>query len=152
METEKNAARQAPALEVGAGTESGTPLPAVAAPLASQGLPEAAALSEEQLWDDYADGKLDCEAVLYATLKRYEADKLTIERQQERIRELEKQKRRMDDMLPLFEEARDAITAIPLASAKLRGLRLDLADRMDEVGIADNWTARDAARGAKEKE
>lgn len=52
--------------------------------------------------------------------------------------------RRLKAMMPLFEEARDALTAIPLVSAKLHGLRLDLADRMDQVGIAENWKALDA--------
>jgi hypothetical protein len=36
-------------------------------------------------------------------------------------------------MIPLFEEALDALTAIPLESAKLRGVRLDLADRIAEL-------------------
>ena len=53
--------------------------------------------------------------------------------------------RRLDAMLPLFEEARDAICAIPLASAKLRGIRLDLGDRMDEVGVPAKWKAKLAA-------
>ena len=57
-----------------------------------------------------------------------------------------KLKRRMAALIPLFQEARDAITAIPLAAAKLRGLRLDLADRMDEVGELARWEAIDAMR------
>ena len=55
-------------------------------------------------------------------------------------------KRRLRAMLPLFEEARDAITTIPLATARLRGLRLDLADRMDDVGVPERWTALLAAQ------
>jgi hypothetical protein len=43
---------------------------------------------------------------------------------------------RLTDIIPLFQEARDALTAIPLASAKLRGLDLTLADRMDRAGTA----------------
>jgi hypothetical protein len=53
--------------------------------------------------------------------------------------------RRLKAMIPLFEEARDALTAIPLASAKLRGVRLDLADRMDDVGVPSRWEVIDAA-------
>lgn len=41
--------------------------------------------------------------------------------------------RRLTAMIPLFEEALDALTAIPLESAKLRGVRLDLADRIAEL-------------------
>ena len=47
----------------------------------------------------------------------------------------------MVSLLPLFEEARDALTAIPLASAKLHNVRLDLAERMDRVGVKANWDA-----------
>lgn len=57
-----------------------------------------------------------------------------------------KAERRLRAMLPLFEEARDAITSIPLATAKLRGLRLDLADRMDDVGVPERWVALLAAQ------
>lgn len=63
-----------------------------------------------------------------------------------RVRQLEKHERRLNDMLPLFQEARDALPAISLASAKLRGLRLDLGDRMDAVGEPENWLAMDAER------
>ena len=53
-------------------------------------------------------------------------------------------KRRLAAMMPLFQEARDALPCITLAQAKLRGLRLDLADRMDDVGIAERWKQREA--------
>jgi len=43
---------------------------------------------------------------------------------------------RLETIIPLFEEARDALTAIPLASAKLRGIDLSLGDRMDRAGTA----------------
>lgn len=56
--------------------------------------------------------------------------------------------RRFKAMLPLFEEARDAITAIPLASARLRGLDLTLAARMDSVGIPEQWKQIDAMNQA----
>lgn len=52
---------------------------------------------------------------------------------------------RLAAMFPLFEEARDALTAIPLASAKLHNVRLDLADRMDDVGDPKRWAARQEA-------
>jgi hypothetical protein len=57
--------------------------------------------------------------------------------------------RRLKAMIPLFEEARDALAAIPLASAKLRGVRLDLADRMDDVGVPSRWEVIDAAMREK---
>ena len=71
-----------------------------------------------------------------------------LRRQQEVV--AEKYKRRLQAMMPLFQEARDAICAIPKTAAKLRGLRLDLADRMDDVGIAERWAAREAAQAAAE--
>lgn len=62
-----------------------------------------------------------------------------------RVAELEE---RLDAMIPLFEEARDALPAITLESAKLRGIRLDLADRMDDVGDPERWAARKSASAA----
>ena len=52
---------------------------------------------------------------------------------------------RLTAMLPLFEEARDALCVIPLATAKLRNISLTLADRMDDVGIPDRWRQHPAA-------
>ena len=49
---------------------------------------------------------------------------------------------RLKAMMPLFQEARDAITVIKHPQAVLAGLNLTLADRMDDVGIAERWTAR----------
>jgi hypothetical protein len=63
----------------------------------------------------------------------------------EAVDERDALKRRLAAMFPLFQEARDALTAIPLASAKLHGIRLDLADRMDDVGVPDRWKAREEA-------
>lgn len=65
------------------------------------------------------------------------------------IENLKKHKRRLADMLPLFQEARDAITAINLSTAKLHGLSLDLDKRMDRVGILEEWEAMDEARKNK---
>lgn len=50
-----------------------------------------------------------------------------------------KYKRRLAAMIPLFEQARDAICMIPLTVAKLRGLDLKLGDKMDVVGVAEDW-------------
>ena len=66
---------------------------------------------------------------------------LLVERFKAQLADREKDARRLRAMMPLFEEARDAITAIPLAAAKLRNIRLDLADRMDEVGVPERWAA-----------
>jgi len=41
---------------------------------------------------------------------------------------------RLKEVVPLFEEARDALPAIMLSSAKLHSVRLDLGDRMDKAG------------------
>jgi chromosome segregation ATPase len=41
---------------------------------------------------------------------------------------------RLQEIMPLFQEARDALPAINLATAKLRGLSLDLDERMDAAG------------------
>jgi hypothetical protein len=76
-------------------------------------------------------------------LERELAD--AINRLSEAVDERDALKRRLAAMFPLFQEARDALTAIPLASAKLHGIRLDLADRMDDVGVPDRWKAREEA-------
>lgn len=55
-----------------------------------------------------------------------------------------KHRRRLKAMMPLFVEARDALPAIQMASAKMRGLSLTLADRMDAVGNGDSWATLDA--------
>lgn len=56
---------------------------------------------------------------------------------------------RMNVMMPLFEEARDALCAISTTAAKLHNVRLDLADRMDDVGIPERWKALTDARKAQ---
>lgn len=61
------------------------------------------------------------------------------------IAERDRLKARMDAMMPLFEEARDALPAITETSARIRGVRLDLADRMDAVGDPERWAASRAA-------
>ena len=65
--------------------------------------------------------------------------------------EVDKLTRRLKAVMPLFEEARDALPAISTASAKLHNIRLDLADRMDDVGIPERWATREAAEAAKGK-
>jgi len=49
--------------------------------------------------------------------------------------------KRLDAMMPLFQEARDALCAISTVSAKLHGVSPTLADRMDDVGIPERWAA-----------
>ena len=49
---------------------------------------------------------------------------------------------RLKAIMPLFQEARDALSAITTVQAKLHNIRLDLADRMDDVGIPERWRAR----------
>ncbi len=46
-------------------------------------------------------------------------------------------------VMPLFQEARDALTAITEAQRKLHGISSTLADRMDEAGTfsLDDWNA-----------
>lgn len=65
---------------------------------------------------------------------------IEIERLRESQREAERDaaylKWRLTAIIPLFQEARDALCAIPLANAKLRGLDLSLGDRMDAAGTA----------------
>jgi hypothetical protein len=68
-----------------------------------------------------------------------------------RIPKLEAAERRLRDLMPLFEEARDALPAISTTAARLRGVRLDLADRMDAVGDYEQWKAHDNARQALTK-
>ena len=58
------------------------------------------------------------------------------------VEQLTESHERLHAMIPLFQEARDALSAIPLTAAKLRGLDLTLADRMDDVGIPERWKAR----------
>lgn len=89
-------------------------------------------------WDEgYADFQFMSKAPDMAAL---------IAEMEARLRELEAGDRRLKAMLPLFEEARDALPAITEHSRKLRGISLTLADRMDDVGIYDRWKAIDAAR------
>ena len=51
--------------------------------------------------------------------------------------EIAKLEARLAEIMPLFVEARDALPAISVTSAKLHGVQLDLADRMDAVGTRD---------------
>lgn len=60
-----------------------------------------------------------------------------------RVKELE---RRLAAIMPLFEEARDVLPTITLAHAKLHGLDLTLADRMDDVGVPERWAKREQER------
>jgi hypothetical protein len=54
--------------------------------------------------------------------------------------------RRLHDMMPLFTEARDALPAISTVSARMHGIDLSLASRMDTVGNYEMWKKMDDAR------
>jgi len=58
---------------------------------------------------------------------------------------------KLRSIIPLFEEARDALCAIPLANAKLRNIDLTLGDRMDRAGTATraDFDAARAKDGSK---
>lgn len=56
-----------------------------------------------------------------------------------RIAELQENTARLKAMMPLFEEARDALPAITRTAARLRKINLTLADRMDDVGNEERW-------------
>lgn len=49
---------------------------------------------------------------------------------------------KLEQILPVFQEARDALPAISQTSARLRGISLSLADRMDGAGTANYETYR----------
>lgn len=61
---------------------------------------------------------------------------------EERMKKLLDHEERLKAIMPLFQEARDAICHIPLRIARLVGLDLSLADRMDEVGVKEKWEKR----------
>lgn len=61
-----------------------------------------------------------------------------------RIAKLLESERRLKAMMPLFEEARDALPAISESSRRLYNISPTLADRMDDVGIPERWAARAA--------
>ena len=52
---------------------------------------------------------------------------------------------RLKAIIPVFQEARDALPLIRDWQAQLAGVRPDLADRMDELGVPELWKARYAA-------
>ena len=59
---------------------------------------------------------------------------------------------RLGAMMPLFEEARDALPAISEAAARLHHVDLTLADRMDSVGIPSRWAKHPQNPAAMEAE
>jgi len=64
----------------------------------------------------------------------------------ERALELSKlraMERHFKAMLPLFQEARDAICAISTTTAKIHNISLVLAECMDDVGILERWKKLD---------
>jgi hypothetical protein len=52
-------------------------------------------------------------------------------------------------VMPLFQEARDALVALSVAQCKLHGIDLSLGDRMDQAGTysLDDWNAERTAAG-----
>ena len=68
-----------------------------------------------------------------------------IQSQKCRIAELEAIDRRARAMMPLLQDARDAVVALSMSQCKLHHISLDLADRMDAVGIKERWDAAEAA-------
>jgi len=49
---------------------------------------------------------------------------------------------RLAAIMPLFEEARDALCALRPMQVKLHNISPTLADRMDDVGDPERWKAR----------
>jgi hypothetical protein len=98
----------------------------------------------DELWDG-VDGLPECAQIVQQAIDAATAE---LRAENERLRDVEK---RFMAMLPLFQEARDALPAISSASMRLRGLDPMLADRMDDVGIPDRWKAK-LAREAKATE
>jgi hypothetical protein len=56
---------------------------------------------------------------------------------------------RLDEIIPIFEEARDALPAISEAARKLHGIDSALADRMDKAGYRTREEYRAARRESK---
>lgn len=77
---------------------------------------------------------------------RQERDQL-----KQQLAEAKSHERRLRAMMPLFEEARDALPAVSQVSARLRNIRLDLADRMDAVGNPEKWAVIDSTMTAERK-
>lgn len=98
-----------------------------------------------------ADG--DCGVCLVSKLNPANAERIVacvnacagMNEPEAEIERLREHNARLVAMMPLFTEARDALPAISLASAKLHGVRLDLASRMDDIGSPDLWKERYAA-------
>ena len=74
-----------------------------------------------------------------------------IDSQAAEIERLEKLERRAIAMMPVFQDARDAITALTKTQCKLHRIRPDLADCMDTIGIKERWEAREAAQSAAQE-
>ncbi len=74
-----------------------------------------------------------------------------IDTQAVEIKRLQKVEHRAYAMLPLFQDARDAITALSVTQCKLHHISPDLADRMDDVGIKERWEAHEAAQSTAQE-
>lgn len=61
-------------------------------------------------------------------------------------------KHRLNTIIPIFQEARDALTALTMAQVKLRGISSSLADRMDDAGTYNREKYDAEQRALKEQE
>jgi hypothetical protein len=99
---------------------------------------EAADTSQQPYDKGWQDGRTDA-------WQAYQAQLAAAERDAAELRE------RLTAIFPLFEEARDALPAISTVSARLHNVRLDLADRMDDVGDPEKWAKRQRSGGEGEQ-
>ncbi len=63
------------------------------------------------------------------------------------VTELKAYRDRLNEAIPLLEEARDALCALTVTQMKLHRISPTLAYRMDTVGIETRWQAKRAAKG-----
>ena len=58
---------------------------------------------------------------------------------------------RLEEIIPLFQEARDALPAITVKGVKLRNISFSLADRMDVAGTREREEFDELRRIAQER-
>jgi hypothetical protein len=88
--------------------------------------------------------RYDARAIVHATFEEDDEVQLA-EETAAALRDGEYYKWRLTEIMPLFEEARDALTALRMEQCKLHNISLSLAERMDTAGTRTRaeW---DAAR------
>ena len=71
----------------------------------------------------------------------------------DKLDEAEYFKHRLKTIIPIFQEARDALTALTVTQVQLHGISLSLADRMDEAGTynRENYDAEQRALKEQDK-